>query len=103
MISRTNFMEYLNPQNLAVFLSAYDEFGGNILAPIVANSDLSDGKFMPELGLKKRHLNVRSAWEIGEHDPDCVVLKLDHDPIIPSDIQNPPVGKTLERKRTRRP
>jgi len=103
MVSRINFMEHPAPQNLAVFLAAYDDFGGYILAPAVANSDLTGGRFMPELGLGKRHLNVRSAWEIGEHDPDCVVLKPDHDPIIPSDVQNPPVVKTLERIRARRP
>ncbi|SFS22263.1 hypothetical protein [Yoonia litorea] len=102
MISRINFMEHPNPQSLAVFLAAYGELGGYILAPIVANSDLSDGKFMPELGLRKRHLKVRSAWEIGEHDPDCVVLKPDHDPIIPSDVQNPPVVKAMARVRSRR-
>lgn len=103
MISRINFMDHPNPQNLALFLAAYEEFGGYILAPIIAKSDLSDGKFMPEFGLGKRHLSVRSAWEIGEHDPDCVVLKPDHDPIIPSDVQNPPVVKALRRVRARRP
>jgi len=103
MISRINFMDHPNPQNLAVFLAAYEDFGGYLLAPIVAKADLSDGKFMPEYGLGKRHLSVRSAWEIGEHDPDCMVLKPDHDPIIPSDVENPPVLKALERIRARRP
>lgn len=101
MISRMNFMEHPNPQNLAIFLDAYEGFGGYLLAPVVAKSDLSEGKFMPELGLAKCHLNVRSAWEIGEHDPDCVVLKPDHDPIIPPDVQNPPVVRALERIRAR--
>lgn len=102
-ISRINFMKRPNPQNLAVFLSSYKEFGGYILAPVVANGDLSDGKFMPSLGLRKRHLVVRSAWEIGEHDPDCVVLRPDHDPIIPADVEDPPVIKALARIRASRP
>tara|TARA_R110001583_G_scaffold194985_1_gene368347 strand:+ start:1073 stop:3763 length:2691 start_codon:yes stop_codon:yes gene_type:complete len=102
MISRINFMDHPNPQNLAVFLAAYEEFGGYQLAPVVAKSDLSEGKFMPELGLAKRHLTVRSAWELGEHDPDFMVLKPDHDPIIPKDVLNPPVRKALERVRARR-
>lgn len=103
MISRINFMDHPNPQNLAVFLAAYEEFGGYILAPIIAKSDLSNGKFMPEFGLGKRHLSVRSAWEIGEHDPDCIVLKPHHDPIIPSDVQKPPVVEALRRVRARKP
>lgn len=103
MISRVNFMNHPNPQNLAVFLNASEDFGGYLLAPIVAKGDLSDGKFLPEYGIGKRHLSVRSAWEIGEHDPDCIVLRPDHDPIIPTDVENPPVVKALERIRARRP
>ena len=101
MISRVNFMDHPNPQNLGIFLDAFVGFGGYLLAPIIAKSDLSDGKFLPEYGLRKRHLSVRNAWEIGQNDPDCIVLKPDHDPIIPAGVENPPVLKALERIRAR--
>jgi hypothetical protein len=42
-------------------------------------------------------LSVREAWEIGPNDPDAVALKQDEQPLIPDDVKDAPVLRTLTR------
>jgi hypothetical protein len=55
-----------------------------------------------ELGINKRELSIRNAWEIGEHDPDMPGIKKHDDPIIPVGEINPPIKKLLEKLRNRK-
>jgi len=54
-----------------------------------------------------RTLAVREAWQIGTNDLDASILDdEDDDPIVPSDVTDPPVRAALEsirelRKRRR--
>lgn len=96
-ISRKNFMEHPNPQNLEMFLREYDTFGGYLLAPVISDNTLSNGRFLAQYGIGKQDLHVKSAWELSENDPDSMLLKPEHDPIIPPGVENPPVLRALER------
>ena len=48
-------------------------------------------------GILKRELNIRNAWQIGEHDIDRVEIKENDNPIIPKDINDAPVLKLLKK------
>ncbi|HEX8401186.1 MAG TPA: hypothetical protein VF628_05725 [Allosphingosinicella sp.] len=55
--------------------------------------------FRFDLAITKRKLELRRAWQIGPHDPDMSVLRDDDDPIIPTEIDEPPVRDALTRIR----
>jgi len=61
---------------------------------------IDNGKIEPysDREILKRTLFVKSAWEIGEHDFDCVVIRKNDSPIIPDDIEDVPVLKLLKKK-----
>ena len=64
----------------------------------------SNGMFdIPEGGtfILKREFNVRAAWEIGEHDPDCVGIRPEDDPIIPEGQVDAPVLAVLKAIRAK--
>lgn len=98
-ISRMNYMERPNPQNLEMFLQEYEKFGGFLLAPVVSVDSFRDVRFIADCAIGKRHLHLRQAWEVGEHDPDSVIIRAEHDPIIPKDVKDPPVKALMARKR----
>lgn len=98
-VSRINRMTPETPTNLNLFLANFRRYGGYLLVP----ADMgSPPKIEMSSFLAKRHLHVRSAWEIGENDPDSSALHDDDDPIIPEGVAEPPVTKTLEKLRARR-
>ncbi|PLY04404.1 MAG: hypothetical protein C0622_03040 [Desulfuromonas sp.] len=99
-VSRINRMEPTSTANLDSFIAAYQRTGAFLLAP----AHLGTGAPTPfiQLAIAKSHLHIRHAWEIGENDPDMSALH-DYDcPIIPADIEDPPVIKALERIRNLR-
>lgn len=55
-----------------------------------------------ELGILKSEVRFRSAWEIGENDPDIVAIQEGDNPIIPEGIDNAPVLTALTRFQKRR-
>lgn len=97
LVSRINRMTPTNTTNLDGFITAYQEAGAFLLAP--AHFDASGPTPLVQLAISKRHIQIRQAWEIGENDPDISALHDDDEPIIPSDITNPPVIRALERIR----
>ena len=48
----------------------------------------------------KRKFDMRQAWQIGENDPEIVVLHKDDEPIVPEGVTNPPVNTVLRRIRS---
>jgi hypothetical protein len=93
-VSRLNKMEPTSTENLDRFLVDYGNFGGFFLIP--AKMDLSSPELLTQYALAKRHLHVKSAWEIGENDPDQVVFRHIDDPVIPADVEDPPIRRALE-------
>lgn len=98
-VSRINRMTPDTPTNLNLFLANFRRYGGYLLVPAEMGSP---PRIEMSSFLAKRHLHVRSAWEIGENDPDSSALHDDDDPIIPHAITDPPVARTLERIRARK-
>ncbi|MDD5677069.1 MAG: hypothetical protein PHW60_03635 [Kiritimatiellae bacterium] len=95
MISRINTMEPNSDYNLTKFLKCFHKFGQYFLGYAI----LQDGQSQPQAVLDscigKRELYVREAWEIGRHDPDCIAIQKDDDPIIPSGQENVPVLEAI--------
>jgi hypothetical protein len=97
-VSRMNWMRPSSPKNLEIFLAAFRRQGRFLLAPAHFPSDSSSPEMFTKVGLGKYHLAVRDAWEIGEHDPDIIVIDPDDPPVIPDDKPDAPVLKALARK-----
>lgn len=100
LVSRFNRMNPASMANLDRFIEAYEKVGTYLLVP--AQMDGVAFTPFPELAIKKRHIDLRQAWQIGENDPDIVVLRADDAPIIPAAETDPPVKRALERNRTLR-
>ena len=98
-ISRIKHMEHPNPKNLETFLQEYRIFGRFLLGPAVSANRFENVHFLDECGIGKWHLHVKDAWQIGNNDPDGVIIRSDHDPIIPPDVDNAPVKGLIARKR----
>jgi hypothetical protein len=99
MLSRINRMEKASPENLMNFLVAYHRHGSYRLVPMQMTTKVTQDAFRFELAITKRKLEVRRAWQIGPDDPDMSALRDNDDPIIPSDIDDPPVREALARIR----
>lgn len=102
LVSRINRMAPENNKNLNAFLKEFDKYGAYYLMPVKLPDKPGE---LPNLEsrqyLLKRHIHVRPAWTIGEHDSDMVALDVDEDPVIPDGITDAPVLKAMERKRER--
>ena len=85
-------------KNLDNFKQAHEAFGYYLLAPGSVGVDgLPDIIF--DLGIIKREVNFREAWEIGYRDLDSVLINPQEDkPVIPTDIKNPPLEELLRNK-----
>ena len=51
----------------------------------------------PELGIGKYKLHIRPAWQIAENDPDICALEPNDEPIIPTEVTEPPVARALKQ------
>jgi len=68
-----------------------------LLAPGSIRKDgLPDINF--NLGLMKREINFKEAWEIGPNDLDCVLVFPEDKPVIPAEVNDPPVKELLKIK-----
>ncbi len=101
MVSRNNSMTPDTDKNLKMFLAAYKKFGVFYLVPAIQKGQ-SAPEIIRECFLFKRSVIVRPAWQIGDNDDDFIVLHSDDDPIIPTDVKNPPVTGALKRVRKRK-
>jgi hypothetical protein len=95
MLSRINRIEEASPENLNNFLVAYQRHGSYRLVPMRMTTTATLDAFRFDLAITKRKLELRRAWQIGSHDPDMSALRDDDDPVIPSDIDDPPVREAL--------
>lgn len=101
VISRIQTMYPSDSTNLDQFLASYKQKGNYILLParLMPNNSFA---WAPELGILKGDLEVRPAWQIGEHDPDICGIGVDDKVIIPEGSTDPPILKALERIRAQR-
>jgi hypothetical protein len=99
MVSRIHHMTPSTSTNLENFMAEFKKFGACWLMPAIMGSP---PEFIMEQCILKRHLHIRPAWQIGDNDPDMSALLEDQDPIVPSDITDPPVYKALEKMKMHR-
>ena len=96
MLSRINRMDVASPENLMQFLTAYVRHGSYRLVPMRMIHEVTLDAFRFDLAITKRKLELRRAWQIGPHDLDMSVLRDDDEPIVPDDVQDPPVREALK-------
>lgn len=96
---RIHTMEPSNSRNIDQFISAFENLGFYILTPGYIAQDSSSPDFFWELGIMKRQISIRPAWQIGEHDFDICGIQPDDKIIIPEDVKDPPVVAALARLR----
>ena len=84
VISRMCTMEPTSSENLRRFLDAYERSGEYALACGFTNPDRRDIHIAPaELHMRKCHIHLREAWEVGVHEIDSVGIRGEDDPILP--------------------
>ena len=96
-VSRINRMTPNTSANLDNFIAAYRRAGSYFLVPACIGG--GDEMSFAQLAIAKRQLDIREAWQIGEHDPDITVLHEDDEPIVPAGVIDPPCNKALMRIR----
>jgi len=99
MVSRILTMTPDSTQNLDVFLEAYKQYKAYFLVPAIYKEKQSQPKVLNDLLIFKKELHIRPAWEVDINDDDLVALQLDDQPIIPTNIKDPPVLRALARKK----
>ncbi|WP_047544838.1 hypothetical protein [Psychroserpens sp. Hel_I_66] len=96
--SRFHRMEATSSKNLDNLINGYKYFKKYLLIPAYVDKDANMKPF-PELGILKTKLKFINAWEIGIHEPESVVITDDDNPIIPDNLDNPPILELLKDKR----
>ena len=102
VVSRICRMDPPDSRNVNNFRERFEEFGKYILMPAHYLSPETEPTPFFEWGLVKSEVRFRSAWEIGENDPDVVAIDEDDNPIIPQGIEDAPVLTALSRFQKRR-
>ncbi|MBH8578235.1 hypothetical protein I8752_35890 [Nostocaceae cyanobacterium CENA369] len=96
---RINTMNPRDSRNLDQFIDMFEKLGFYILTPGCVSQDGSSANFFTELGILKKQIFIRPAWQIGEHDFDVCGIQPDDKVIIPEDVKDPPVVSALARLR----
>ncbi|MBE9227256.1 hypothetical protein IQ264_17660 [Phormidium sp. LEGE 05292] len=99
---RINTMEPKDSKNLDQFVTFFEKIGFYILVPGYVSQDFSTTEFFWELGILKRQIFIRPAWQIGEHDFDLCGIQPDDKIILPKDVKDPPVMRGLAQIRKMR-
>jgi hypothetical protein len=101
MLSRINRMSATDSVKLDTFRARFERIGTYSLLPAYVPENGSRPQMFWPLGISKRSLVIRPAWEIGENDPDGVAIHPDDKPIIPSGATDAHVIRLLDRKKRR--
>jgi len=96
---RINTMEPKDSKNLNQFIDFFDKLGFYILIPGYISQDFASTELFWELGILKRQVFIRPAWQICEHDFDLCGIQPEDKVILPEDIKDPPVIRALARIR----
>lgn len=96
-VARMHRMHPPTTENLDRFLKQYRKIGAFFIAPAGVDEAMTTPDILMKQALVMRNLAVREAWQIGTNDPDASILDdEDDDPIVPSDVTDPPVRAALE-------
>lgn len=81
--------------NLKNILFSHQYFKKYIIVPAMYNLKMEIIPFI-ELGILKNDLTIKNAWEIGVHDFDRVAIRKGDNPVIPDNIENPPILELIK-------
>ena len=95
-IARVNAMHPENSTNLDLFRKRIARTKVFFLVPAFAFADPSDAEVHYDLAILKTLVRVCSEWEIGEHDPDSLAVKLDDDPVLPDNTSDIPFLRLVQ-------
>lgn len=84
------------------FISRFRETGEYAIVPSLIASDDQPPAPLWELAITKKQLVIREAWTIGANDLDVAGIQEDDDPILPMEVETPPVLEALARFERRR-
>jgi len=99
VVSQVNEMVPPDLRHLNSFLAEYERRGKYAIVPALFVSETKAPEFFLDVWIGKQELRVRQAWEIGENDPDIYGIKPDDDPVIPSEVTDAPITRTLKKLR----
>jgi hypothetical protein len=97
MVYRMQDMTPADSTNLERFLKLYERTGRYRLAPGLLTDPQSVPPPARDLYIEKTQLRNIAAWQIGPNDPACAALGGIEEPFIPTDVDDPPVMKVLDR------
>jgi hypothetical protein len=101
IVARFNEMTPRTSANLDRFMDRYRKVHQYLLLPGQARHN-ELGAWAPKLGILKRELIVRPAWQIGRHDPDICGIYADDKIIVPEGATDIPVLEALAWKKKRK-
>jgi len=101
-VARINRMDPVSSENLDRFLKQYNEVGRYCIYPACFSDVSKPPKVFFGLGIDKRELRIRQAWQLTENDLEIVALTPADSPVIPEGIEDPPVARALEAIAKRR-
>lgn len=102
LMSRVQTMTPSSSANLDAFLDNYARAKSFSLTCALAPSGGRPPQFAARNWIRKPHLHVREAWQIGFNDLEVMGLLADDDPIIPAGQPDAPVLQLLRWKREQR-
>lgn len=99
IVARNNTMTPSTSKNIDMFLSSFKGCKSYLLSyAVVKNEKLLPLSSMKKHSIRKFHLNIVEAWEVGPNDIEMMAIEIDDDPLIPEGISNAPIIETLKKK-----
>ena len=88
-----------SPENLNNLIRSFEKTKKYHLCPAKI-VDKQTGSILPyyDLAIFKSEIYIKEAWEISDSDLDSGAIRPNDDPIIPENVENPPILKVLRRK-----
>lgn len=102
IVARCTTMTPSTPDNLNNFLKSFEVFGNFNIIAVKGGQGIGKPEPYQNVIFNFTELLVKYAWEVGVNEFESVGISLDYEPYIPENIENAPVVKVLERKRSLR-
>ncbi len=99
-MSRIHEMNAENSNNLDILTNGFNALKQYQLCPATISTTKESIQPYYDKSILKKSLFIKNAWEIGENDCDCVVIKKSDCPIIPTGTTDAPILKLLKKLNT---
>lgn len=100
MVTRLHTMTPDSTANIDRFMESYKKYGFYLFAPAFVPKGQTTPEVIIDVGIVKKQIIEKNAWEIGPEDIDDIALITpDTKPFIPEGVVNAPVIETLKNKK----